>query len=681
MIPFTPQDIFLHKTIRDVDCSPTGNFAVCTVVRLDEDRDAEVGEIWMFPLEGGEPSLLSAGHSVERHIRWSPTGEQVAFISDRSGSDALFLMPAHGGAAQQVGGLPGAPSSFEWDPDGESLAVLCAVRVDPEWRGRRPSPSEKAPPRGGPQLAWKLPYKSDGSGYVLDREVHLFRVSPGNGTCTQLTDGPFDVRSASWSPDGAQISYTRTREGDESHRTDLWVMQADGSEARRLTVDLAQALHPAWSPDGCSIVLSGTVAEGDDQTRPWRFDVRAGRLDALGEESIEFMNESASVQFRDGDSSRVLAVVATRGTQQAAELTVASGELRYLTQGERHLSQLVASTDYLVYCSHTPVSPIELYCCRRDGSGERRLSDFNGWWRERAHLAVSRRSFRVPDGDGGTELIDGWLIHGSSDPSPGPLLLDVHGGPASYVLFDFPRVAYWSALSSQGWSILALNTTGSASYGRRFSDRLRGRWGELDLPQSIAAVEQLRAEGIADERIAIIGKSYGGYMAAMAIGQTTLFKAAVVMAPVSNIETHFGTSDSGYYSDPYTLDGDRKANREVMRRLSPTQYAEKATTPTLILQGEQDERCPKCQAEELFVSMKRGANPPCELVIYPGASHKFTTEGKPSHRLDALNRITQWLTRWASRLQATAGQGDQRPARSEGALVEAGIERTSDAEA
>jgi dipeptidyl aminopeptidase/acylaminoacyl peptidase len=87
-----------------------------------------------------------------------------------------------------------------------------------------------------------------------------------------------------------------------------------------------------------------------------------------------------------------------------------------------------------------------------------------------------------------------------------------------------------------------------------------------------------------------------------------------------------------------------------MRRLSPTQYAEKATTPTLILQGEQDERCPKCQAEELYVSMKRGANPPCELVIYPGASHKFTTEGRPSQRLDAMNRIVQWLTRWTRRL-------------------------------
>jgi dipeptidyl aminopeptidase/acylaminoacyl peptidase len=628
----------------------------------------------MFPLDEGEPLRVSAGHSMEGHTRWSPSGEQLAFISDRAGSDQLFLMPARGGAAEQVGSLPGVPSSFEWSPGGDALAVLCAMRVDPDLRGRRAS-EDAAPPPGAPQVAWKLPYKADGSGYILDREVHLFRVNPADGTSRQLTDGPFDVRSARWSPDGTRIAYTRTREGDSAHRTDLWLVDADGGSHRQLTADLAQTLYPVWSPDGRWIVLSGTVAEGDDQTRLWLFDVAAGRLQGLGGESVEVLNEGHSVRFCDGDSSRVLAVVATRGTQQAAEVAVPSGDLTLLTQGDRHISELSASRDYLVYCSASPVSPMELYCCRRDGSSERQLSRFNAWWNDRSPGVMVRRSFRVPDGNGGTESIDGWLVRGSAAAGPQPLLIDVHGGPASYVLFDFPRIAYWSALWSQGWSILALNTVGSAGYGRDFSDRLRGRWGELDLPQYMAAIDCLREEGTADERVAIIGKSYGGYLSALAIGKTKLFRAAVVMAPVSNIETHFGTSDSGYYSDPYTLYGDRQVNREVMRKLSPTQYAERATTPTLILQGAEDERCPKCQAEELFVSMKRGANPPCELVIYPGASHKFTTEGKPSQRLDAMRRIVQWLTRWIQQPAQAEEQQQQQaeehcePARSREAIA------------
>jgi hypothetical protein len=103
--PFSLEDIFLHKTIRDVDCSPSGNLAVCTVASLDRSRDKEVSELWLFPLKEGEPSRLSTGHSTEKHIRWSPSGEQLAFISDRAGSEQLFP-DAVRRRCRPAGGLP-----------------------------------------------------------------------------------------------------------------------------------------------------------------------------------------------------------------------------------------------------------------------------------------------------------------------------------------------------------------------------------------------------------------------------------------------------------------------------------------------------------------------------------------------------------------------------------------------
>jgi dipeptidyl aminopeptidase/acylaminoacyl peptidase len=260
--------------------------------------------------------------------------------------------------------------------------------------------------------------------------------------------------------------------------------------------------------------------------------------------------------------------------------------------------------------------------------------------------SMERRRFQVPDGDGGTETVDGWLLRPPGAQGPTPLLVDVHGGPATYVQFEYGPIAHWSMLWSQGWSILALNAVGSASYGRKFASRLRRRWGELDLPQHLAAVQQLQKEGLCDERLAISGKSYGGYMSAWAIGHTTQFRAAVVMAPVANIEAHYGTSDSGYYSDPYSLGRDGQLDRNVMRHLSPVFHAHNARTPTLILQGDSDQRCPRAQAEELFMILKRRTNVPCELVLYPGGSHKFTSEACLPHRVDAMQRITDWLTRW-----------------------------------
>jgi dipeptidyl aminopeptidase/acylaminoacyl peptidase len=141
----------------------------------------------------------------------------------------------------------------------------------------------------------------------------------------------------------------------------------------------------------------------------------------------------------------------------------------------------------------------------------------------------------------------------------------------------------------------------------------------------------------------VVGKSYGGYFASWAIGHTDRFKSAVVMAPVGNVETHYGTSDGGYYADPLYMKTEPGFDREKARELSPLQFIEKAKTPTLFLQGKDDERCPKCQSEELFVSLYNAGDTPCELVLYPGEGHSFLGEGKPNCRADAARRVIDWV--------------------------------------
>ncbi|CAH2801810.1 MAG: tolB protein precursor, periplasmic protein involved in the tonb-independent uptake of group A colicins [uncultured Paraburkholderia sp.] len=146
---------------------------------------------------------------------------------------------------------------------------------------------------------------------------------------------------------------------------------------------------------------------------------------------------------------------------------------------------------------------------------------------------------------------------------------------------------------------------------------------------------------------------------------------AVVSAPVSNIETHFAVSDSGYYSDCYSMYGELSVKRDAMRELSPLSYVERVRTPTLILQGESDERCPVCQAEELFTGIMTTTETPAELVTYPGGSHHFFESGRPSHRKDMLMRLTGWLEKWideplkAADAQSCAHGGEDRPERTD----------------
>lgn len=643
---FSPEDLYLHQKISQCNASPTEPLVAACLKSLDRHTDSYESQIWAFPLEGAAPWQVTTAGTTNTSPHWSPDGCRLGFVSDREGQAQIFVIPRHGGEATPLSHVGGAVVEFDWHPDGQALLAICSLEVDPELRGERGDAPPTARDADAPRLAWKLPYKMDGTGYTLDREAHLFVIDAGTGEHRQVTDGSFDVRGAVWSPDGQQIAYVRTGEDAASHRTHVWVVQRDGRGARQLTKDQARAQYPVWSPDGRWIVFSGAEDEGDAQTRLWMIDLSSGSVEALGDESVEISTEGQSVQFAGEDAAQVWAVVAHRGAQDVVRVALPSGEVERVVTGDRQAGGLVVAHDRLVFTSESPVDAMELRVCATDGSEERCLSDINGWWKERTPATLERRNFEVPDGRGGTERVEGWWIRpADAGDRPTPLLVDMHGGPASFALFDYPPVAHWSVLWSRGWSVLALNAVGSASFGRPFCDCLCGHWGEFDLPQHLAAARQLQQAGLVDHRWAVGGQSYGGYLSAWAIGHTDAFKAAVVIAPVTNIETHYGISDSGYYADPYTLTDGGGVDRDAMRRLSVTHRAEGTRTPTLILQGEQDERCPKAQAEELFVAIRRNNDPPCELVLYPGAPHTFTGSGKPKHRVDVVQRIVRWLER------------------------------------
>ncbi|MFN3668959.1 MAG: S9 family peptidase [Brevundimonas sp.] len=638
---FLPSDLLRYGAISSLAC--TDALVACVLDTPDEPGDANTTKIWLAPLDGGEPRLFSAGQ--DSLPKWSPDGSELAFVSSRGeGGLQAYVMPVDGGEARAVSNLKGGVSSVEWSPDGDRLLVIAQQQVDPSAKGERSEP----PSGKTPHVVWRLPYKMDGIGYTLDRETHLFMLDKSGGDARQLTDGPFDVRSAQMSPDGRRIVYTRTRVGREASRTDVWLMDADGGNERQVSTGVASAQFPFWSPDGRWIAFSGGETEGDSRARLWLIDTRDDCVQPLGDETIEV--ESGDNVHWSEDSRALYFVLVRRGLQEVASIQVADGRLDVLVSGERHVLKLGLARDALVYAAASIDRPTEVFACDRAGGGERRLTDFNAWWKERDPPRVSLRSFDVPDGDGGREQIDGWLMLPPGDAEgPFPLLLDVHGGPQSIAFVEYRKTMWRHALCGRGWAVLALNPVGSSSYGLEFMKRLINRWGELDLPQQLAAADALREEGVADDRLAIYGKSYGGYLSAWAITQTDVFKAAVVSAPVANIESHFGTSDTGFYVTPYSMSGEPFVNRKAARELCPLDNMHKARTPTLLLQGVDDHRCPIGQSEEIFVTLMRSSDVAVEMVLYPDSGHHLVEEGSPSFRVDYVTRMVDWLDDWTNR--------------------------------
>ncbi|MBI2769828.1 MAG: S9 family peptidase [Burkholderiales bacterium] len=641
MKEFSVEDLRLHRKVMDIHGQPGAKAVFATVRSVDSRADDYSSRIWRFPVDGGGAEAVTQGPGKDADPRLSPSGKHIAFVSDRGKSRQIYVMFLSGGEARQVGEFAEGVSAFRWAPDGKSLYVTAACPTDPDARGARAKPPAKSAHTGcEPEVAWKLPYKADGTGYLLSREIHLHNVDLEKGEAAQLTQGAFDVSGFEPSPNGRHVAYVRTREGKFAHCHDLWVCDIDGERHRRLTHDFYMVDQPSWSPDGSRIAFAGALKEGDGESRLWMITYATAEIVCVNDEMEVAIPDNL---FWNAAGDELTLAQAWQGRHRIVRLPIAGGEPQVVVGGDWQVTAFAPCEAGWAYAHDVPTQASEVWIQGADAARQAGL--LNEWWRDRPQLELQSRNFEVPDGKGGKETIQGWLLRKKGAQGPLPLLVDVHGGPASYVLLDYDTNVYWQAMCSRGWAILMLNAVGSSSFGSEFCSRLSGHWGEMDLPQYQAAIAALRKDGVCDGRVAIVGKSYGGYFAGWAVGHSDLFDSAVVMAPVGNVETHYGTSDGGYYADPLYIGTAPEFDRRKARQLSPLQFIEKVKTPTLFLQGKDDERCPKCQSEELFVSLYNAGDTPCELVLYPNEGHSFLGEGRPACREDAARRIMNWVSR------------------------------------
>jgi dipeptidyl aminopeptidase/acylaminoacyl peptidase len=250
------------------------------------------------------------------------------------------------------------------------------------------------------------------------------------------------------------------------------------------------------------------------------------------------------------------------------------------------------------------------------------------------------------DVEQGGLTIQAWMLKPPSfDPNRQyPVILDIHGGPNGFYGYDFNL--HHQALASAGYIVVYSNPRGSGSYGHDFSARVFSDWGGEDYKDLMAVLDKALEQPFCDaSRQGVRGYSYGGYMTSWIIGQTDRFKAAVCGAPCFDLESFWGTSDIGVRFGTVQWGGAAHEIPEWYAQHSPSYHAHKAVTPTLIIHGEADERCPIGQGEQMFIALKK-AGVDTEFARYPGGAHPFINDGPIPHRIDALQRTIDWFDRY-----------------------------------
>ncbi|MGB7547864.1 MAG: S9 family peptidase [Terracidiphilus sp.] len=622
------------------------------------------GEILVAPLDDLKKSerVTAAAKPDERchegEIAWQPDSKALAFFSDCASPNEqsdLYIARLNGNPARRVTELKGYEKAPAFSPDGTKIAFLYVEGAT------RPS---------GALAAMKPP-----SGVIGEDDVEVQRVAvvaadaAAPAAPAQVTPANLHVYEFDWTPDSKGLAYIAADPPGENNWwvAKLYTQVLDGeAKAILAPAEVSGPLHglqiavPRWSPDGKAIAFIGGLMSDQGATG--------------GDVWIVSANGGAPRDLTEGRPTSP-AWIEWDGNQHLFVSELAGGNsqlLRYHLQGDRvspggmisfgspifsipgsvgdgRLELSLSSTadrSLFVFRASTFDHPMEIYAAKPGTvmtsglDGVIQLSHMNEGvepaWGKSVSISWRSDSFRV----------QGWLmLPRDYDPAKKyPLIVEVHGGPASAV------VAHWgaggglspAAFSALGYFVLQPNPRGSYGQGEAFTQANRKDFGYGDLRDILAGVTAVEAKYPVDpNRVGITGWSYGGFMTMFAVTQTRRFKAAVSGAGLSDWLSYYGENSIDQWMIPY-FGASVYDDPAVYAKSSAIHFIKQARTPTLVVVGDRDGECPAPQSYEFWHGL-RDQHVPTQLVVYPNEGHGFAD---PAHRRDVMERAVEWFARY-----------------------------------
>lgn len=628
-------------SVSDPQLSPDLKNIAFLTVKIDEQKDDYQTTIWVIDRVSGEPIMYLNG-TGDFWPRWSPDGKHLLFLSRRTlkGEEKggeLWVVPVNRGEPRLVLKMKGGIGAPQWISDGRKILFLSALGEEEDVKVVR-----------------RIPLWFNGAGFTYNLREHLHMAHVDSGDVVPLTEGDINVVFASPSNKGDKIAYVAATNDLNPIITDIFVLNLKTSENIKLT-ESNMAIGPlCWSPDDENIAFRGHdlrrgLASHEDI---WLIPSNGGtpenltrKLDRGTSRRIyydligPFVSLYAPVHVWDGN--HIYFTVSDSGRFNLYRLNLNNKIIEPVIVGNFIIGDFSVKKDVIAYTKVTETEPAEVWV--KDEVGDRKITSFNSELLLKMNVSIPERfEFKASDG----KIIEGWILKPPDlkKNEKYPVILNIHGGPKS--AFGYAFMFEHQFFASKGFVVVYPNPRGSDGYSEEFAD-IRGKYGERDFQDIMECVDYVIStyDFIDQNRIGVTGISYGGFMTNWIVTHTDRFKAAVSQNGISDWTAFFGTTDIGFYFAPDQIGKNPWDNTEEYKRKSPLMYAQNVKTPILFIHSFEDYRCWVDQAITFFTALKY-LGKETELVLFMKGEHVFSRVGKPSFRVKRLEHMLRWFEKY-----------------------------------
>ncbi|WP_223588904.1 S9 family peptidase [Neobacillus bataviensis] len=656
--PITAEDLCELKFVGDPQVSPNKDKAAYVLTHVDKEKDGYYSYIYVTDLKD-EGRQFTSHYSKDSLVKdtspqWSPDGSMLAFRSNRTGKNQVWLLHTNGGEAVQLTNVKQGIGEFVWSPDGKQLALT----INGELKHTSDKDEDKNNEKSDVKVITRLRYKGDGVGIYNNDRKHVYLFDMETKSYTKVTEGEHDFSQPRYTPDGKNLFYVGTKAEDTEwgYLPAIWKYDLDVKKETLVYQGNGYISAPSISPNGKWLAIAGHTRGERSQgnTNVLLLSLETGKLTNLTEGFDYTIGNLVGVdakydtaEFRliwDSTSSNIYFTATVGGDCQLFKVTLNGEVSAALSPSIATVTSYdIISDNQAVLVFATPYSTGDLVIQDlKNVSNIHKLTDWNQELYNQVHLSTPEK-FHYKSTDGWD--IEGWILKpfGFEEGKKYPMILEIHGGPATAYGNGFHHEM--QVMASKGYVVLYTNPRGSHGYGHDFVNAVIGDYGGMDYEDIMAGVDYALENFtfINHNQLFVTGGSYGGYMTNVIVTRTDRFKAAVTQRSICNWHSFYGTSDIGFFFTEWQHGhADLWDDAEKLLKLSPLHHARNVKTPILILHSEQDLRCPMEQAEQWYVALKR-LGVETKLVRFPEENHDLSRSGKPKHRLERLKHLIGWF--------------------------------------